>query len=286
MYEDYTHYITHGYFDKSSKKLTEYFTKFYCDKTATELIVPSQKTYALFKDKYKVDRNVHIVPTGIDVERFYAEKLDQNKVKAIKKELKLKDEKVILYIGRLAEEKNVELLIESQVSLAKKYNSKLLIVGSGPDLEKYKKLAKKLKIEKNVIFTGAVPWENVPYYYAQASVFATASTSETQGLTVIEAMASGLPVIAAEDKAFEGVVVDELNGKFFKTKREYKKCIEELFNDSKKLEFMSKQARITADSHSLKYYADQILYVYKCAIKTKEKKSFRHRIANFFNRQN
>lgn len=286
MYEDYTHYITHGYFDKSSKKLTEYFTKFYCDKTATELIVPSQKTYALFKDKYKVDRNVHIVPTGIDVERFYAEKLDQNKVKAIKKELKLKDEKVILYIGRLAEEKNVELLIESQVSLAKKYNSKLLIVGSGPDLEKYKKLAKKLKIEKNVIFTGAVPWENVPYYYAQASVFATASTSETQGLTVIEAMASGLPVIAAEDKAFEGVVVDELNGKFFKTKREYKKCIEELLNDSKKLEFMSKQARITADSHSLKYYADQILYVYKCAIKTKEKKSFRHRIANFFNRQN
>ena len=286
MYEDYTHYITHGYFDKSSKKLTEYFTKFYCDKTATELIVPSQKTYALFKDKYKVDRNVHIVPTGIDIERFYAEKLDQNKVKAIKKELKLKDEKVILYIGRLAEEKNVELLIESQVSLAKKYNSKLLIVGSGPDLEKYKKLAKKLKIEKNVIFTGAVPWENVPYYYAQASIFATASTSETQGLTVIEAMASGLPVIAAEDKAFEGVVVDELNGKFFKTKREYKKCIEELFNDSKKLEFMSKQARITADSHSLKYYADQILYVYKCAIKTKEKKSFRHRIANFFNRQN
>ena len=272
MYEDYTHYITHGYFDKSSKKLTEYFTKFYCDKTATELIVPSQKTYALFKDKYKVDRNVHIVPTGIDVERFYAEKLDQNKVKAIKKELKLKDEKVILYIVRLAEEKNVELLIESQVSLAKKYNSKLLIVGSGPDLEKYKKLAKKLKIEKNVIFTGAVPWENVPYYYAQASVFATASTSETQGLTVIEAMASGLPVIAAEDKAFEGVVVDELNGKFFKTKREYKKCIEELLNDSKKLEFMSKQARITADSHSLKYYADQILYVYKCAIKTKEKK--------------
>ena len=287
MYEDYTHYITHGYFDKSSKKLTEYFTKFYCDKTATELIVPSQKTYTLFKDKYKVDRNVHIVPTGIDVERFYLEKLDQNKIKKIKKDLKLKDEKVILYIGRLAEEKNVELLIESQVSLAKKYNSKLLIVGSGPDLEKYQKLAKKLKVDNSVIFTGAVPWENVPYYYAQADIFATASTSETQGLTVIEAMASGLPVVAAQDKAFEGVVVDELNGKFFKTKREYKKCIEELLESNEKLDFMSKQARITADSHSLKYYADQILYVYKTAINTKEKKSLRNKIMNIFkNRQN
>lgn len=282
MYEDYTHYITHGYFDKSSKKLTEYFTKFYCDKTATELIVPSQKTYALFKDKYKVDRNVHIVPTGIDVERFYREKLDVNKIKSIKKELGLKDEKVILYVGRLAEEKNVELLIESQSYFSKKYNTKLLIVGSGPDLDKYKALAKKLKCSDSVIFTGAVAWENIPYYYAQANIFATASTSETQGLTVIEAMASGLPVIAALDKAFEGVVIDELNGKLFKTKREYKKDIEELLNNQEKLDFMSKQARIKADSHSLKYYADRILYVYKCAIKTKEKKSIRNKISKFF----
>ena len=73
MYEDYVHYITKGYFDKSSKKLAEYFTKFYCDKTAKELIVPSKKTYDLFKKKYKVNKTVHIVPTGIDVERFYIE---------------------------------------------------------------------------------------------------------------------------------------------------------------------------------------------------------------------
>ena len=161
-----------------------------------------------------------------------------------------------------------------------------MIVGSGPDLDKYKALAHKLKIDNSVIFTGSVPWGNVPYYYAQADIFATASISETQGLTVIEAMASGLPVIAALDKAFEGVVTDELNGKFFKTKREYKKVLEELLKNPEKLDFMSKQARITADSHSLKYYADQILYVYKTAIKTKEKKSFRNKFLNFFNRQN
>ena len=71
MYEDYVHYITHGYFDKSSKKLVEYFTKFYCDKTASELIVPSRKTYNLFKEKYKCDKNIHIVPTGMDVENFH-----------------------------------------------------------------------------------------------------------------------------------------------------------------------------------------------------------------------
>ena len=57
MYEDYTHYITKGYFDKSSKKIVEYLTLFYCDKTANELIVPTKKTYDLFKQKYEVDKN-------------------------------------------------------------------------------------------------------------------------------------------------------------------------------------------------------------------------------------
>ena len=284
MYEDYTHYITHGHFDKSSKKLTEYFTKFYCDKTATELIVPSQKTYALFKEKYKVDRTVHIVPTGIDVERFHREKLDVKKINNLKKKLKLKDSPVIIYVGRLAQEKRVETLIEVQSSLVKKYNAKLLIVGSGPDLESYKKLAKKYKLDNSIIFTGAVPWEEVPYYYAVSDIFATASVSETQGLTVIEAMASGLPVVAAHDKAFEGVVIDDLNVKFFKTKREYKKAIMQILDNSNTLKMMSEQAKITADSHSLKYYADKIVYVYKRALSGIEKESIFKKISNLFKR--
>ena len=67
MYEDYVHYITHGYFNRSSKKIVEYLTLFYCDKTISELVVPTKKAYELFKQKYKVDRNVYIVPTGIDI---------------------------------------------------------------------------------------------------------------------------------------------------------------------------------------------------------------------------
>lgn len=275
MYEDYVHYITHGYFDKSSKKLAEYFTKFYCDKTATELIVPSRKTYDLFKDKYKVNRNVHIVPTGIDVERFYREKLDQKKLKDLKKKLNIKENEIVInYVGRLAKEKSVEVLIEAQASLVKKYKVKLLIVGSGPDLEHYQSLSKKLKIENQVIFTGAVPWEEVPYYYGISDIFATASVTETQGLTVIEAMAAGLPVVCADDESFTDVVVDSLNGKLFKTKRQYKKCIEEILNDEKLLNTMRKQARITAESHSLKYYAEKILDVYNCAIGDPKKEGF------------
>ena len=73
IYEDYIHYITKGYFKKTSIKLAEYISKFYGDTTANKLIVPTKKTYDLFKEKYKVDKEIHIIPTGIDVERFYRE---------------------------------------------------------------------------------------------------------------------------------------------------------------------------------------------------------------------
>ena len=280
MYEDYVHYITKGYFDGPSKKIVKYLTKFYCDKTATELIVPSQKTYSLFKDKYKYDRNVHIVPTGIDVKRFYLENLDKEKIKQTKNKYNLNGYKTIIYVGRLAEEKNVDLLIDAQNHISKKMKSKLLIVGDGPDIDKYKKMAKKQG--DNVIFTGAVPWEEIPYYYASADIFATASVSETQGLTVIEAMAASLPVICADDSAFKTTVVDDLNGKMFKNKREYKKYMLDILTNEEKLKKLSKQARITADSHSLKYYAEKILDVYNCAIKQNAKKSILTKIKEYF----
>ena len=116
MYEDYVYYITKGYFDKSSKKIVEYLTKFYCDKTARELIVPSKKTYDLFKEKYKFDKEIHIVPTGMDTKRFSKDNFKKEEIANLKKELGIKkDEFIVLYVGRLAREKNIDLLLKGQV---------------------------------------------------------------------------------------------------------------------------------------------------------------------------
>ena len=172
------------------------------------------------------------------------------------------------------------MLIDAQNHISKKIKSKLLIVGDGPDIDKYKKMAKKQG--DNVIFTGAVPWEEIPYYYASADIFATASVSETQGLTVIEAMAASLPVVCADDSAFKATVVDDLNGKIFKNKREYKKYMVDILTNEDEKKKLSKQARITADSHSLKYYAEKILDVYNCAIKQNAKKSILTKIKEYF----
>ena len=268
LYEDYVHYITHGYFDKSSKKIAEYLTLFYCDKTANELIVPTKKIYDLFKEKYEVDRNIHIVPTGIEIDRFFKENVDKKKVTELKKKLLLlKDDFVIVFVGRIAQEKNIVFLIEAQKEICKKYNNiKLIIIGDGPDSEEYKQLVKKYKLEENIIFTGKVPWEEVPCYYQLADIFATASTSETQGLTVIEAMAGGVAPVCIDDESFKTAVVDDLNGRIFKNKKEYIKDIYELYEDNAKLNKLSHQARLNAERHSSKYYAEGVLDVYEHAI--------------------
>lgn len=272
LYEDYTHYITHGYFDKSSKKIVEYLTKFYCDKTATELIVPTNKIYKLFKEKYEFQKNIHIVPTGIEVERFYTENVDKSYVQTLRKKLKLqKKDFVILFVGRLASEKNVEFLLNAQRKLIEKHpNIKLLIVGDGPDKEKYEQIAKDLKISQNVIFNGKAAWEEMPFFYHCADVFATASTTETQGLTVIEAMAAGVVPLCIKDESFLGTVTNELNGLIFENEEEYINQVLMLYKDEQLRQRYDNQARIQAEHCSSSSYAERVLEVYNRAIMDKK----------------
>ena len=268
MYEDYVHYITKGYFNGASKKIVEYLTKFYCDKTTTELIVPTKKTYDLFKKKYGVDRNIHIIPTGIEVERFYRENFSSSELEETRKILGFSKEDVImLFVGRMGKEKSVDFLIDAQKEIVKQCPKvKFLLIGDGPYLESLQKQAVQEHLQKSVVFMGKVPWDNIPKYYALSDLFVTASTTETQGLTVIEAMAASLPVVAINDESFNQVVIHDLNGKIFENKKEYIKCVVSLIQDSKDRNRMGKQARISAEKHSTKYFAEQVLDVYKLAI--------------------
>ena len=273
MYEDYIYYITKGFFDKSSKKILAYLTDFYCNQTATELIVPTKKTHDLFKKKYKFTKNVHIIPTGIEIERFYPENNNKKEVNEIKKSLNIEeDDFVILSVGRLAKEKSTDFLIEAQAKILKTHKAKLLIVGDGPDSDRFKSLASKLNIESNVIFTGKVSWDSIPLYYQIANVFATASTTETQGLTVIEAMASAIPVVAIDDESFNTVIENGSNGYLFKNKNQYMDYVKELIDNKDRVKQFGEKAKIDSEPYSSVYFGKKVLEVYDVAIqKNKEK---------------
>ena len=272
LYEDYVYYITKGYFDRPSKKIVEYLTKFYCDGTANELIVPTKKIYDLFKEKYNVDKNIYVIPTGIEIERFYVENVNLDEVEEVRKKIGVSSKDFnVIFVGRLAKEKNVDLLLEAQKVINEKNNKiNLIIVGDGPDMDEYKKTVKKLGISKNVFFVGKVPWEDIPKYYRVANIFATASTSETQGLTVIEAMAASVAPICIDDESFRNTVMDGLNGRIFKDKEEYIDIVLELSKDKKELANLQKQARLNAEIHSSKYYGERVADVYKHAIEHKK----------------
>ena len=289
MYEDYVHYITKGHFDEAGKKVVQYYTKFCCDKTIQELIVPTKKTYDLFKEKYKYDRNVHIIPTGIEIDRFYKEKINIDKLNKLKEHIGITPKDItLLFVGRIASEKSIDFLINNHsILLSKNKNIKLLIVGDGPDLDEYKALAKKQKIEDRVIFTGKVSWEDIPIYYALSDIFVTASHTETQGLTVVEAMAASIPVVALDDESFRNTVIDGLTGYLFKNKKEYVNRMNELIYDKEKRINMGNQGRVNSEAYSSKYFAERVLHVYKLALKDrplKKDKTFFSRLKNTIKR--
>lgn len=283
MYEDYIHYITKGYFKRSSKKIVEYLTRFLCDKTVSELIVPTKKTYDLFKDKYHIDRDIHIIPTGIEIERFYEKEIDKEKISKLRKKYGItKDDFVGLFLGRLGKEKNVIYLIDVVKSLKDKLpNFKLLMVGDGPDYLEYEKLIKDYNLEDRIIMTGKVPWDKVPYYYHLSDIFLTASLTETQGLTVIEAMASGSVPVCIKDESFLNSIKDNIDGRIFNDKKELKKIIIDLYNDRELLDRLSKQAIIDSDRFSSKRFAESVLDVYRKAIDNRlENTSFLERLVD------
>lgn len=285
-WEDYTHYITKNkkILDDICKKLLKYLVVFFEDKTVTELIVPSNKIYNFFKDKYKFTKNIHIIQTGIETSKFYKENFNQKDINSLKKKLGIKKKDfVVMTVSRLAKEKSVDRIINNHKELVKKYsNMKLLIVGDGPDIDKLKDEAKSLGVSDSVIFTGKVPLNDIPIYYQLGNVFVTASKSETQGLTVVEAISSSLPVVAVKDDSFVNSVIEDFNGFVFTDDEKYINSISKLYEDKELYNRLSNQSRLLSEDFSSEYFALKVLKVYETAIENykKDNKKIINKIKN------
>ncbi len=269
MYEDYTHYAGKGeHFDRFAKSVMRVFSK-YVAYQCTEFISPSEKTKDVFR-QYGTDRYINIVPTGIDFSKFQDDRIQQNELEAFKQTHDLNDKFIILSLGRLAEEKSVDVLIRGYAKYLKKQRgpSKFIIVGDGPSRTGLMDLAKQLEVTEHILFLGAVPTYTVPFYYHLADVFASASITETQGLTFMEAMASHRLVLARYDENLRNTIIDNVTGFFFNDDDDFVEKLARLENlPPINKEKVIESALKAVDVYSIDRFYDHIMEVYYRAIR-------------------
>lgn len=268
VYEDYTHYFIPS--KQAGKKIVSVASKTlasFCDR----IIVPTAKTERLLID-YGIDPYMlDIIPTGIHIPEMSDKAL-------LRKSLGMaEDEKVLLYLGRLGAEKNIQEIMAYYDRLEDD-DIKLYIVGGGPYLDTLKEDA--AAINKEVIFTGMVESNSVNRYYQAADIFVTASTSETQGLTYYEALANGTIALCRDDAVLDGVIKNGFNGFKYRNFEEFEKFVNRVFTDDEYKELLEINAREYAEENfSVDGFGSKCIDSYEKAIK-----EYDHESLNIFKR--
>lgn len=268
MYEDYTHYVNRfdiEEIEKVSKKIVSSFSKVLSD-SAQAVISPSEKTKETLL-KYGVKTPIYVIPTGLSFEKFNHDTIDSKEVEKIKEMYDLKEEdKVVVFVGRIAPEKSIDIPIEGFRYITDSH-IKLMIVGDGPQLEDLKKMVKNYGLMDKVIFTGKKSSDEVPLYYACADCFVSASLTETQGMTYIEALACGLPVFARWDDVLENLVVEGESGFLFDDAQMFAEKLTSYFSLPKEQRQNFRQKAISkVAQYDAKVFCSKVLSVYYQAI--------------------
>ncbi|EHI70316.1 glycosyltransferase family 4 protein [Streptococcus ictaluri] len=218
QYEDYVSYIANGKIIRPSmvKPLLRGYLK-----DLDGVICPSRIVLNLLEG-YEVMIPKRVIPTGIALDNYCRKDILLEDVEALKDDLGIKaNETMLLSLSRISYEKNIQAIINQfpQV-LAENPYIKLVIVGDGPYLQDLKDLASSLGVNDQIIFTGMVPHDKVAYYYKACDFFISASTSETQGLTYIESIASGKPIIAHGNPYLDDLITDKMFGTLYYSEKE------------------------------------------------------------------
>lgn len=267
MYEDYTHYFIKS--KKAGKKCVSVLSRMllkHCD----AVIVPTNKVQLTLRD-YGIRKDLIQVPTGIALTAF-ANKMTQEERQELRTLLHIKKEdKVLVTVGRLGKEKNIEQLLSLlKTMIPHRCGLKLLIVGDGPYKLELEREVFRLNLQNSVIFTGMVDPDKVAAYYQLGDIFVNASTSETQGLTYLEAMASGLPVVCRNDTCLEDVLVHGYNGFAFENQLEFFDYVTLLLEDDEKRQKMGNHGLNMSNKFSSQNFAYTLEKVYQDQIIDKQ----------------
>lgn len=245
---DYTHYIKFiggtrilkyaaGWFSSASTNLGD------------QIVVPSPKFQRLLLEQ-KVTRPINVIPNGIDLTSFKAAK----KPASLRNRLGIKsDAPILLTVGRMDPEKRLDFIVDAFEILSKRVpNVHLVFAGDGSSRKGLEEKVSGTSAKERIHFLGMVNRAELPDIFHDATVFLSASTTEVHPISVIEAIASGKPLVAVADEAFEGMIENDLNGYTVPLDLQaYADTISNLLADHEKLERFGKHSMLLSEKYSI-----------------------------------
>lgn len=238
--------------------VAEEFVGRYLERCA-HVVAPTPSIRDLILQDYGHDVPVTVVPTPVDLGQY--QDLAPHHVRA---DLALEDAEVLLYVGRLSREKNLDFLLRAFALVhANRPQVRLLLVGKGPHENSLKRTVQKLDLGSSVVFTGLVPHSEVPHYAAAADLLVFASLVDTQGLVLIEGMAAGTPVVAVEAPGPADVLAE--GGGLLTAPREdaFATAVLELLADGPRRQALGAQAARAVRRYSISATTARLVSVYE-----------------------
>ncbi|HEL1626149.1 TPA: glycosyltransferase family 4 protein [Streptococcus suis] len=213
QYEDYVHYIAKGRIIRPG--MVKYLVRAFL-KDLDGVICPSEIVEDLLMS-YNVPISKRVIPTGIDLAKFDRPEIGKDETDELREQLGIaSDETMLLSLSRISHEKNIQAIVQAMPKiLLENPKVKLVIVGGGPYAVELQSMISELNLSSNVQLTGMIAPSDTALYYKAADFFISASTSETQGLTFLESLASGTPILAHSNPYLKNVITDKMFGTLF-----------------------------------------------------------------------
>ncbi len=267
VYEDYTHYFIPS--KRLGRTVVSRLSRQILARTAC-VIVPTEKVRAMLLG-YGVTADIEVIPTGLDPGSAPGALSEDDKL-AFRQRWGIPDQsKVLVAVGRLAKEKSLEEILLFLSKLARQ-DVTLLIVGDGPNRVSLQEYAGRLGLGKQVVFTGMVKHSEIAAFYQIGDVFVNASRSETQGLSTLEALANGVPLLCRKDPSWDLVIREGANGWQYEALEDFNEKLEGLLQKTGPFRLAPDMADKDLRDHSYKEFARRVEAVYvQCAGRSFEK---------------
>ncbi|HID72791.1 TPA: glycosyltransferase family 1 protein [Candidatus Micrarchaeota archaeon] len=267
-FPDYLPHLLRGKLFKLVGGIGDYTTKKLIKLVFSQVDLSTAPTKELVREltDYGIENVVHL-PNGVNIKKMHSVKGDGKK---LRKQYGIPDKKIILYAGRVSFEKKLEVLLEAFRELDGG-DAVLLVVGSGPSLDKYREMAEEMGL-KDVIFTGFVEDDMLSAAYSAADVFASPSDSETFGLTFVEAMSFGLPVVGV-NRLGAKELIDGKNGQAVEPgdSKAFAEKLKELLADAKLRKRMRKAALETSAQYTMEKCIGKTVELYEKLLSRRKK---------------